>query len=307
MYQNAIIADAPSGGSTRAPTAIVSYSAMRAPSPVPTLLNGDLPRWMVEPPRFRRRIPKKVRNFILENKLKAGRPDFGLGQGTATAEEIYGRIASTMQRRLLGATETTGRCPCDGATYNDEQDVLAFADALLREDSLTQQTGRPNIGQVVDPSTHDQIEPLSDPGPEIEQLAQPNDQDLDELVAGQPPATFADELLRDEAFLQDLEDAKSRVDMRLSEWLTVKPSAGESPFGQPVMAKPTYQYTRDNDDAPIVLVGDYDGPQREFLYTEAELAKIRGTSQYADFLRRKRDDYIRAPFLLPYTYRSSHI
>lgn len=307
MYQNAIIADAPSGGSTRAPTAIVPYSALRAPSPVPTLLNGDLPRWMVEPPRFRRRVPKKVRNFILENKLKAGRPDFGLGQTTATAEEIYGRIASTMQRRIVGTKEATCRCSCGGVTYNDEQDILAFADALLREDSPTQRPSRLDTGQLDHLPVQEQAEPLSDPGPEIEQLMEPEDKDADELETVQPPTSFADELLQDEAFLQDLGDAKNRVDMRLDEWLTVKPSAGESPFGQPVMTRPTYQYTRGAEDAPVLLLGECDEPRREFLYTEAELAKIRGTSQYADYLRRKHDDYIRAPFLLPYTYRSSHI
>lgn len=326
MYQNALIAEAPSIDlSTSSTTTFRAHSTGHLPrwnayksTSTGINLNVDYPKWMYSPPVFKRRKVKPQRNFIEENKRLAANPyaildyppsprepDACDTSTAAMAESAYENFMRLMRNRT---TAFTKKIPCKWTQYTptvpaeidpysipqdaEERKLLEFAHKVPGE-CWVSKNGECDLNAPDAPD----IDADTDAG------------DADATDDTQQPKTFMSELLDDAAFTTDVFHAKDRVDSRMNP--TAAPeNLAQSPFGQPIAVQPSYRYEKGNRGEELVLVWPErtacDSNDSKFLYSEEELAKIT-TSKYSSFLLRKQEDLYRAPYLIPYTFRSSRI
>lgn len=342
MYQNALIADAPSlalsssnNSSVRAHSVgyLPRYTSFNRGSNG-ICLNAVYPKWMYSPPTIKRKKQKIERNFIKENKWLATHPDLihEVPPSTHTAADAldaakaaYANFMATMRSREHGSP-TKIRCRWNvhdryrlalgddqyGIKYDTaERQLLAFADRVARQNPDTI-----NDSQKDTKEGETEHQDGAENGDNMDANMNIEDGDgniiveQDGHVDPRNEKTFVDELLEDPDFLNEMAHAKDKVDDRLSP-TTAKPNLAESPFGRPVTTEPTFRYERGAGGEVLVLVHPENFQRTcndsKFLYSEEELAKIAATSTYGSYMLRKQEDMYNAPYLIPYTFRSSRI
>lgn len=334
MYQNALIADAPSialssqsGSTVRAHSVgyLPRYTTFNSGSNG-ICLNAVYPKWMYNPPVIIRKKHKAVRNFIEENKWLAAHPDLihevppsthAATEAMDAAKTAYANFMSTMRNREQGSpTKVKHRWHMRDQPASEknqyviqydtaERQLLAFADRIAKQSSDDASSLQKAREGGADGNTD--ADAKVDVGTEVEAEAAQDDNENVELCN---PKTFVDELLEDSDFLNEMSHAKDKVDGKLNP-VDAKPNLAESPFGRPITVEPTFRYERGAGGEVLVLIHpeNLQQPREEskFLYSEDELAKIAATSMYGNYMLRKREDMYNAPYLIPYTFRSSRI
>ncbi|ESU35536.1 Hypothetical protein DHA2_153530 [Giardia duodenalis] len=329
MYQNALIADAPSialssqnSSTIRAHSigCLPRYTSFNSGSNG-ICLNAVYPKWMYNSPVIKRKKQKIARDFIKENKWLAAHPDlihevppstYAAAEAMDAAEAAYANFISTMRNREQGSPVkvrhrwSTRDCTpprddqCAIQLDAAERQLLAFADRVSKQ----------NVANVDEPRKGTEVEVEmkvdSDNDSRINACA---DADQDDAEP-RDPKTFVDELLEDSDFIDEMTHAKDKVDDKMNP-AAAKPNLAESPFDRPITVEPTFRYERGPGGETLVLVHpeNFQQPcaESKFLYSEEELAKIAATSIYGNYMLRKREDMYSAPYLIPYTFRSSRI
>lgn len=345
MYQNALIADAPSialssanNSSIRAHSVgyLPRYTSFNSSSNG-ICLNAVYPKWMYSPPTIKRRKHKIERDFIKENKWLATHPDLihdippstNIAADTLdAAKTAYANIMSTMRSREQGSPTRIRyrwnmrekQYPAPGGDqYTMEYDaaerqLLAFADRIAKKSSsiiCDSQKDREE-GESEYQEDTEGIEENCNGDEKLENYDMHNDKPVyqDENTEPCNQNTFVDELLEDSDFLNEISRAKDKLDNKLNP-TPAKPNLAESPFGRPVTIEPTFRYERGTTGEILVLVRpentQHTCNESKFLYTEEELEKIAATSTYRNYMLRKQADLYNAPYLIPYTFRSSRI
>ncbi|EFO61410.1 Hypothetical protein GLP15_4490 [Giardia lamblia P15] len=336
MYQNALIADAPSialssqnSSTIRAHSigCLPRYTSFNSGSNG-ICLNAVYPKWMYSPPVIKRKKEKIVRNFIKENKWLAAHPDFihevppsthTVVEAMDAAKAAYANFISTMRNREQGSPiKMRHRWSTRDHTLlrNDqcamqldaaERQLLAFADRVNKQNLDNVDEPRKDIEEN-DASCKNEVkvEVGGDGDTHVNTCADANQDSAD----SHDLKTFVDELLEDSDFINEMIHAKDKVDDKISPAIA-KPNLAESPFGRPITIEPTFRYERGPGGETLVLVHPENFQQSctesKFLYSEEELAKIAATSMYGNYMLRKREDMYNAPYLIPYTFRSSRI